>query len=177
MCWREVGSAGAGWCFCLPDRPNSALAAGELFFCRLTASPTSGGRGCPGGGPGGSRWAVVAGRAGWELCEPQRPEGGGRLSGVRWEQWFEKGFAGRRETLRWGDTGVNSGGSPEEAGEKRALPGPGCCCHGTLRSRVVCCYSYVLVTVIWLLLKMRAIVTVTTEEEPLFSVQQIGDSQ
>lgn len=55
-----------------------------------------------------------------------------------------------------GDTGVNSGGSPGEAGEKRAPPGLGCHRHGTLRSRVVCFYSYVLVTVIWLLLKMRA---------------------
>lgn len=56
----------------------------------------------------------------------------------------------------WGDTGVNFGGRPEEAGEERAPPGPGCRRHGTVRSRAVCCYSYVLVTVLWLLLKMRA---------------------
>lgn len=75
---------------------------------------------------------------------------------MRWEQWSEKEFAERKEALRWGDTGVNSGGSPEEASEKRAPPVPGCYRHGTLRGRAVCCYSYVLVTVIWLLLKMRA---------------------
>lgn len=132
----------------------------ENFFLQTYRLPNVGGPRLPGrragrlplGGGRGARGLGVVRAAAAGLGVGV----GGRLSGVRWEQWSEKGFAGRRETLRWGDTGVNSGGSPEEAGEKRAPPGPGCCCHGTLRSGVVCCYSYVLVTVIWLLLKMRA---------------------
>lgn len=53
------------------------------------------------------------------------------------------------EPLGWvvGDTGGNFGGSREDAGE------PGCHGRGTLRSGLVGCYSCVLVTAIWLLLK------------------------
>lgn len=90
---------------------------------------------------------------------------GAAAAGARRGRWSEKGFAGREAELRWEgvvwsavwrDTGVNFGGSPEEAGEKRAPPGPGCHSHRTLQIRALCCYSYILVTVIWLLLKMRA---------------------
>lgn len=54
-----------------------------------------------------------------------------------------------RKPLAWvvGDTGGNFGGNPEYVGE------PGCQGRGTLRSRLVGCYSCVLVTAIWLLLK------------------------
>lgn len=156
VCWRGAGSAGAGWCFCLSQQTQVRGGGWRTFFGDLPPpSQTSGGRGCLGTGRGGPRGAVVVGRVEWELCELQRPAGGG-LSGGALGAVVRKGICRKGRSVEWGDTGVNSGGSPEEACEKRAPPVPGCHRHGTLRSRAVCCYSYVLVTVIWLLLKMRA---------------------
>lgn len=77
MCWREAGSAGAGWCFYLSGRPNSAAAAGELFletYClpnvRGAAAASAAGRAAPAG-----RWSWGAVSGSWVNCRGRREEG------------------------------------------------------------------------------------------------------
>lgn len=109
------------------------LGGGPRTFLRLAVSPGAVAAGAEGRSRG--PW-----RRREEGC-PRRGSGAGRKGGC--------GRDAGREPLGWvvGDTGGNFGGSREDAGE------PGCHGRGTLRSRLVGCYSCVLVTAIWLLLK------------------------
>lgn len=109
------------------------LGGGPRTFLRLAVSPGAVAAGAEGRSRG--PW-----RRREEGC-PRRGRGAGRKGGC--------GRDAGREPLGWvvGDTGGNFGGSREDAGE------PGCHGRGTLRSRLVGCYSCVLVTAIWLLLK------------------------
>lgn len=162
MCWREAGSAGAGWRFCL-SQPTQLCGGGWRTFLGdlllpkylgAAATPAAGRVvvvGCAEGscvsrsGPREEScvwWAVGSGPK-RVLREEEKCRGGKKL--------FTRGYGG--------DTGVNFSGSPEEAEKEKKKRAPlcsGCHRHGTLRSGAVCCYSYVLVTVIWLLLKTRA---------------------
>lgn len=127
---------GLGGVFAARRRPSSAAAAAGELFLETCSLPKVWGPWRPGRGSQGARRGS-GGNRGVQQEEGCLRWGGG--SGTNGISRVGEKRGGREELFVgwWGDTGVIFGGSPEEAGKKRAPPGLGCHRHGTLQGWAV----------------------------------------